>query len=244
MLNIYVCDDNETQLHNIVKYVSNAILIEEYDMTLALATNDPYEVLKESEVNHHTGIYFLDVDLQSDINGIQLAEKIRKHDPRGFIVFITTHSEMSHLTFKYKVEALDYIIKDDFDSVKSKVKDCLANIAQKYKPKSSKNMDILYIKSDDRILHVEFDKIILLETAPKVHKVILYAVDRQMEFYGRLKDIEKKLDDRFIRCHKSCIVNKHMIKEVNKRERIALLDSGLACMVSVRGMKLLTNLSQ
>ena len=53
-------------------------------------------------------------DLGADINGINLGEEIRQLDPTGYIIFITTHAELSHLTFKYKVEALDYIIKDDF----------------------------------------------------------------------------------------------------------------------------------
>ena len=52
-----------------------------------------------------TGIYFLDVDLKSDINGIKLGSKIREKDTRGFIIFTTTHLEMSYFAFKYKVEA-------------------------------------------------------------------------------------------------------------------------------------------
>lgn len=49
------------------------------------------------------------------MNGFELAQEIRKFDPRGFIIFITTHAELSYMTFTYKVEALDYIIKDDID---------------------------------------------------------------------------------------------------------------------------------
>lgn len=73
-------------------------MIENLDMETGLITEDPYEFIEYIKENTASGIYFLDVDLKSDINGIQLAEQIREYDPRGFIVFITTHAEMSYLT--------------------------------------------------------------------------------------------------------------------------------------------------
>ena len=44
-----------------------------------------------------TVIYFLDIDLNSDMNGMKLAQQIRLFAPRGFIVFITAHSGLSAL---------------------------------------------------------------------------------------------------------------------------------------------------
>ena len=111
MLKAFICEDNKNQREKLTKIIEDIILIENYDMDLGLSTSDPYELINSITGTTNTGIYFLDVDLHSDINGIQLAEKIREHDPRGFIVFITTHAEMSYLTFIYKVEAMDYIIK-------------------------------------------------------------------------------------------------------------------------------------
>ena len=71
-----------------------------------------------------TGIFFLDVDLNHEMNGIALASKIREYQPRCFIIFVTTHSEMSFMTFSYKVEAMDYVIKDYFQEVKNRVHQC------------------------------------------------------------------------------------------------------------------------
>ena len=110
MLKIFVCEDNIEQKEKLKNIIENIILIENYDMNLELATGDPHKILNYLKSTETSGIYFLDVDLHCDINGIQLAEQIRKYDPRGFIIFITTHAEMSYLTFIYKVEAMDYII--------------------------------------------------------------------------------------------------------------------------------------
>ena len=46
------------------------------------------------------------------MNGVALAQRIRQIQPCCFIVFITSHSEMSLRTFQYKAEALDFIVKD------------------------------------------------------------------------------------------------------------------------------------
>ena len=51
--------------------------------------------------------------IRSDINGIKLGSEIRKYDPIGNIIFVTSHSELTYLTFVYKVSAMDFIFKDD-----------------------------------------------------------------------------------------------------------------------------------
>ena len=82
-------------------------MIEEKPMEIALATDNPYEVLEQAKNMNDIG-YFLDIQLSTDING-----KIRKHDPVGNIIFVTSHSELTYLTFVYKVAAMDFIFKDD-----------------------------------------------------------------------------------------------------------------------------------
>lgn len=107
MLSIFVCEDNNEQREKFTKIIQNLILIENFDMELKLSTSKPDDILDYLAENDVSGLYFLDIDLKSSINGIELASMIRQYDPRGFIVFITTHSEMSYLTFIYKVEAMD-----------------------------------------------------------------------------------------------------------------------------------------
>lgn len=113
MLNIFVCEDNPAQRQAIVQIIQNTVLIEELDMRLVLETADPYELLEKAASSQDTGIYFLDIDLSSSINGLQLAQQIRLCDPRGFIIFITAHSELSFMTFQYRVEAMDFVLKDN-----------------------------------------------------------------------------------------------------------------------------------
>ena len=68
MLNIFVCEDNEVQRRTIVQIIQNTVLIEELDMQLVLDAGDPYILLERVKTSQNTGIYFLDIDLGSNMN--------------------------------------------------------------------------------------------------------------------------------------------------------------------------------
>lgn len=239
MLNVFICEDNKNHLEKIQKIISNTLLIENLDMKISISTSDPYEILDYIKDNKSTSLYFLDVDLKSSINGIQLAEKIREYDPRGFIVFITTHAEMSYLTFLYKVEAIDYIIKDNYQSISVRIRECILNAYKKYTALTNTAQKVFSVKNGDRILNIELDNILFFETSSSVHKINLYTENKTIEFYSKMKDVEALLDNRFCRCHQSYIVNKDKIKEIDRSSRIIYMVDGSQCSVSVRCMKLL-----
>ncbi|MCC9992476.1 response regulator, partial [Streptococcus agalactiae] len=57
-------------------------------------------------------LYFLDIEIKNDEQrGLEVAKQIRQIDLYAQIVFVTTHSELMPLTFRYQVSALDYIDK-------------------------------------------------------------------------------------------------------------------------------------
>lgn len=242
MMNIYICEDTKEQLDKMTKIVSDTVMIEDLDMTLALSASHPDQILEAIKEETSVGLYFLDVDLQADINGIELAEKIRQYDPRGFIVFVTTHSELSYLTFTYRIEALDYIIKDDFNKSKNMVRDCILKAEERYRKSEGEMVKCFHIDSNDKVIHMDYDKILFFETSPSAHKIILNGDNRIVEFYGKMKEIESQLDERFLRCHQSYIVNRDRIKEIQKKERLAIMDNGQTCDISVRGLKVFKNI--
>lgn len=237
MLDIYICEDDKKQLQSLKKIIENIVLIEDYDINLKLATSDPYELISVVENTTETGIYFLDIDLHSDINGIILAEKIRKYDPRGFIIFITTHAELTYLTFLYKVEAMDYIIKDNFDNLKKRILDCIENASTKHSSQNNTSKKSFTTKVDDKIISIYYDDILYFETSTKIHKIILHSNNRIIEFYSKMKDLENILDERFLRCHNSFIINKDKIKEIDIKNRIAYLINNDECPISTRAIK-------
>ena len=206
-------------------------------MQLVLDVGDPYMLLDQVKTSQNTGIYFLDIDLNSDMNGMKLAQQIRLFDPRGFIIFITAHSELSYMTFQYRVEAMDFVLKDNPAEAKVKIRECLLNAMERYTLQTNKIHKVYTMELGGRKVSVDYDEIFFFETSRNIHKVILHAKDRQIEFYGAIKELTSILDDNFVRCHRSFLVNKNNIKEVDAKNRIIYFNNGETCQMSTRMMK-------
>ena len=234
MLNIYICEDNKEQREYLAACVSEIIEEENFQFHIACTAADPYAILDAIKDEMQAGIFFLDIDLNSDMNGIELASEIRKKQPRCYIIFITTHAEMSYMTFSYKVEAMDFIIKDNVGEIKTRVHQCLINchhLSDQLPEDVSKNY---LVKMGDKVKAVPYDDILCFEVSANSRKIILYAKNCQIEFGGKLKEIENNLDSRFHRCHRSFIVNKENITKIDREENMLTLCGGLTCPFSVR----------
>jgi len=196
-------------------FIKNYILIESLPMEVVCATASPYEILDYLAENRVAGLYFLDVDLQCEMDGIRLAESIRKYDPRGFIVFITADAESLTLTFKYRVEAMDYIVKGDL-VIKDRICKCINDAYAKYTSKVTPLQDTFVYKlsrdadklSKGSTVAVERSEILYFEANPdRPHNLVIYTENGKHEFRCKLSHAEKGLDKRFFRCHRSFIVN-------------------------------------
>ena len=237
MLNIFVCEDNAAQRRRIVQIIQNTVMIEELDMQLVLDAEDPYVLLNKVKTSQNTGVYFLDIDLNSDMNGMKLAQQIRLFDPRGFIIFITAHSELSYMTFQYRVEAMDFVLKDNPAEAKVKIRECLLNAMERYSLQTNKTHKVYTIETGGRKISIDYDDIFFFETSGNIHKVILHAKDRQIEFSGTIKELTNTLGGSFVRCHRSFLVNKNNIKETDAKNRIIYFTNGETCLMSTRMMK-------
>lgn len=237
MLKIYVCEDIEVQRDKMQQVIENIVLMEDLDMELSCVSEDPHIILEKVKETEDVGIYFLDIDLGADMTGLTLAQEIRKYDPRGFIIFVTTHSEMSYMTFIYKLEALDFILKDDSEELGRRVYECILKANQRFASVNNKVQANFSVKVNEKVFTVDYDEILFFETSVNVHKIILHCKNRQMEFLGKIKDIEKAVDERFYRCHRSFLVNKDNIKEIDFQNRVIYMVNGDECLISSRMMK-------
>ncbi|MCL2559751.1 MAG: LytTR family DNA-binding domain-containing protein [Turicibacter sp.] len=243
MLPIFICEDDEAQRKKMEQVIKNYVMIHDLDMKLVLSTDNPYDVLDYLDSSLiKTGLYFLDVDLGSDISGIGLGAKIRKIDPTGKIIFVTTHGEMVPLTFTYKVEALDFIVKDLPEGIDNRVRDCIKIAYESYINDKNPNRKIYTIKVDGKVMVFEQEDIMFIQSSAIPHMVTLHLDNRQLDFPGSLKEAEALLPE-FYRCHKSFLVNPKNVKEIHKlTNEVEMINEELA-LVSVRKMKGLVNLT-
>lgn len=60
--------------------------------------------------------------------------------------------------------------------------------------------------------------------------------NRQVEFYGKIKDMDKISQD-FYRCHQSYVVNINNIREIKQKDREIIMNNGEVCYSSTRYLK-------
>ncbi len=234
MLYIYICEDEVNQLNFIRESIQKSIFFNNLDMEIAAASSNPYDILQSIPPDGQMGIYFLDIGLDSDLDGFSLAQKIRKADPRGFLIFITSHSEMAHLTFQLKLEVLDYIVKDHPESLAAQINGCLVNIMEKCSSVREQRLKKFVFRIGERISLVNFNEILYFETHTQSHKLILHSVHGEIQFNGTLRGISPQLDSRFCQCHRSYIVNVDFIRHIDFSRKTITMSDGRQILLSLR----------
>ncbi|MGL5633487.1 MAG: LytR/AlgR family response regulator transcription factor [Sarcina sp.] len=233
MVDVFICMTFEEEKNSFEKVVEKTIFIENLDMKISKVTSNPYDILDIVKKRKKPAIYFLNVFFESDINGIQFGAKLREYDELGVIVYITQHIELLYLSYIYKVEALDYIIKNDVKNLDDRIRECLFRADKKL---SSDNVEVkkIKVKQGDIVLNISKDDIYYFETSEKPHKIILHKKDEAFEFVGNLKSLETSLGNDFFRCHKSYLINNSKVKEVNTKDKTVVMDNEDICLVSKR----------
>ncbi|MCH1984071.1 LytTR family DNA-binding domain-containing protein [Ruminococcus sp. OA3] len=237
MIDIYLCDDDDMIRQQIRDAIEKKIMIESYDMKVVSSTGNPGECLDilQKAVNKRN-IYFLDVELKDpEFDGFLLGKEIRRLDPNGTLIYITSYRELAFRTFQYHLEAFDYIVKDP-GKQKDSIDRCLESLHLRLQDETKKDITSVFTaKIGDTLRHIPVHEILFFETAAKPHHVILHAQNGRMEFSGNLNEIEKQMGETFIRTHRSYLAAVGKITEVNlKHGRIKV--GNLECMVS-RKMK-------
>jgi len=242
MLNVFICEDDREYRNMLHKHISKYIENERLDMKIELCTGNPNEIIKYVKDNEINGIYFFDIELGNNHNGVEIANIIRNHDPRGYIVFITAHPRYMSLTFKYRVEALAYIQKQETDTVLNDVYECMQNAYQKHVTRSITGC--FTFQTHDRLkISCTHDDILFFETETSTsatNRLILHTKLRNYLLYSTLEKVLMELPmGSFILCHRSFIVN---ISNITEKARIGLCEgkdrmvmpNGAECLVSAR----------
>lgn len=228
-MRVIICEDNKNQKEKLEKTINDIFKSEYIDGKIVLSTDDAYEVINRISNDNSQTLFFLDIDLNQDINGIELAKIINDINENALIAMITSYEDMSHLTFKYHIGAIDYILKDNLDEAKKRVRECILHASSKFTNKDNKKYFIVSTGKD--IKKVKYDDIIYFETSKK--RIIgMHLENSYIEFKGTMKELEDTLDKTFIRCHRSYIINKNKIKMIDKNQKIVYLENNEKCFIS------------
>lgn len=205
-------------------------------MPVELATADSFEVVARLEAEPgRAGIYLLDIDLNSSLNGIELAAKIREFDDLGRIIFVTTHTELAPVTFRYKVEAYDYIVKSGHEELKQQIIACLKSINERQAVSTVAKEQFVF-KSGSKTRSISHQDILFFETMPTPHVLAVHTHQAQYQFYGRLKEINQAIPS-LVRVHKSVLANLEAVVAVDADHYLLEFADGQSCPVAISKLR-------
>lgn len=163
-------------------------------------------------------LVLLDI-VMDGLDGMELAQEIRKQDRQVTIIFIT--SSMEYALQGYDVNAFHYLVKPLDGDVLERL------ILSDYRNRFQNSF--LTFQSGAHRLRVATKDIVRLETVGR--RVAITLVDRVVYYPGKLTELLEKLPaDQFIRCHKAFAINIGNTRELTRQS--AFSDSGVETPVS------------
>lgn len=243
MLPIYICEDEPVLLKTYTDYIQSFLSFRDYEMKVVCSTIDPNEILKAFKNSRQKGIYFLDIELGKGIekDGIYLGAKIRKYDPDGYIIYVSSHAEKSMMILNLRVTATDFITKGNTDLLKKRIGDVLDTIYERDTLKLPKEKTILFKTRAEQIC-LKQSEIYYIEVVPGERKIAIHTQNGIYEISEPLKSIASRLGETFAYCHKSIIVNIEHIKTVKKNEHKIIFDNNASCDTSSRQLRNITKI--
>lgn len=158
-------------------------------------------------------LIYVDINMP-DLNGLDFVRSLEDHP---MIVFVTAYSEYALEGFR--VDAIDYLLKPvgykDFLKSANKVNSWFES-ARTRNAKTSPAEDFIFVKSDYKIIRISLDQVKYIEAMSEYVKIHLVDAKPVMTLLS-MKGIEDILpSDRFMRVHRSFIVNLTMINVIDR----------------------------
>lgn len=210
MLNFIICDDDIFMLNKLSLLFEKAFIKNDFNAKIDLKTTNSKELLSFISSNP-VNVVVLDIEFKnSKINGLNIAEEIRKINKDCYIIFITSHFEYLMEAYDYKTFA--YLFKNSL-SVDT-LSNTLTRLFDDISGSSTK-----FLKIDAKGNFVDLNDVQFIEKNGM--KLIYHTSHGTLETYNSFSKIEDNLPDKFVRCHKSFIAN------VNNIVHICLVNSSI-----------------
>jgi DNA-binding LytR/AlgR family response regulator len=204
-------DDEPLALRLVSDYVSKTPFLElvgSFDNPL-----DAIDFLSKQSVD----LIFVDIQMP-DLTGIEFARSL-EGAPK--IVFTTAYEKYAIEGFK--LNAIDYLLKpfsyEEFLKAAGQARkqtELEANVL----PSIEANSQFLFLKSEYKIRRINFNDILYIEGLKDYIKVYISGDDKPVMSLNSIKSLEQKLpEDKFMRVHRSFIVNLDKIDTI-ERSRI------------------------
>ncbi|MBE6152469.1 MAG: response regulator transcription factor [Firmicutes bacterium] len=218
MINFIICDDDKKIIEQIKKIISNFMMKNECSYKTYFFDDYDSKFMKMINSKLQCKIYILDIETPTR-SGIDIARLIREKDVDSMIIFLTGHEELGSTILKNDLMFLSFINK--FDNCEKRLIDSIKSALKMFHKRN-----ILKFKDGNTFYTISMDDIIYITRDSIERKCIVKTEHYEFKSYKTIKEFEELLDDRFIKTHRACIVNKDKIVKIDIPKKEILLNNG------------------
>jgi len=158
-------------------------------------------------------ILLLDIQMPYK-NGMETARELRKKWKDTILIFVTALEDYVFQAFD--VGAFHYLVKPVEDrKLEEVLKNAVKQLEEGRQKAADKKADTeaqsLIINTKGRHFVVKLEDIVYAEIYNR--KIILHTLDADIEYYGKIKELEEKAGGGFYRPHRAYLVNFHYIRK-------------------------------
>lgn len=217
MLNVIICDDNQRDLFKVETIIDKFMKRNKYEYNKHIFKdyNESFMNIIKSKLPFK--IYILDIETPSR-SGIDVAREIRKKDLESIIIFLTGHDELGRVILQNDLMFLSFINK--FDDLEKRLNNVLHKSIELVKMRK-----VIKIEDGRNKYIIDLNDILYISKDTFARKTIIKTDYCKYEVRKSLLDICDMLDDRFVRTHRACIVNKSRIVQIDIKNKIIYFDT-------------------
>ncbi len=216
-MNVAVCDDLKEslmQIESLLNQISDVQKIETF--------SDMNAFCEELKAGNIYDVILMDIDWNQEKTGIDFAEEIYQYSPSSKIIYVTAYTaDYIEDIFLNQVNLCGFLMKP------VKLEQLERNL-EKAKARGQELEGKLVIRQKGAIVAIPFQEIIYMES--QLHKANIVLDDVTYQCNEKLMQLKERLDDRFLECHKSYLVNMHYIQELQNSR--VLLTTGMTVPIS------------
>lgn len=193
-MRIYLCDDEQKMLENIVDR------LQEYVPEAEVEVFTSGKTLLQRLGEKNCDVLLLDIDMP-ELSGMEVAEQLSVLETRPLLVFVTGHDELVYESFQY--HPFGFVRKQFLEELKKVVSDCEAELLQGRKHFNFHTADGEVCLLLSEIMYFESD----------ANYLKLYTKEQEYRFRSTIAAMEASLaKEGFIRIHKGFLVNQSAIR--------------------------------
>ena len=209
MMHVGICDDEHYYQEAICSAINEWISLSGHqDISISLFSSSE-DLIESWEAHLPMNLLFLDIQIPNELNGMEIARKIREHDQNISIVFVTNYD--NYVYEGYTINALRYLKKPIQNN---DIYTCM-DIA--YYRFSLLMKDGIVIETKNQCLALRYSEICYIEVRSHFVYIFLTNSTNVPQVRTRFGQFITQLpSELFIQCHRSYAVNLLHIRRFTK----------------------------